>query len=294
VDVFRRRSPEEASILTAELRRAQISNAPARVPRIYHRGQHEAPRFLKPQRFLVLQRAHGRDGFELPVKGGGTHVHQAGQLFDFDGLVEMCPYPGHCLRDSLHTGIRLADLCDPATYRAAEQPDQNLIDHERREELGVHRLRHQLEQPRRSIDDVRVRLPYIEGAVVSRLRQTVRKHLRSQLSDLLGIEVDLESQVRLRVAGLRDLSSHGHIDRVHGDLRRSVAVDVLADHHAFRSLSDDAHGRPHEGMRQLRVRSGAADGVHTGGAQLEAPVVPGMSADVPGQPGDIGFFFVGG
>ena len=91
MDIFRRRSPEETAIFTAELRRAQISNATTRVPRIQHRGQHETPRFLKPQRFLLLQRAHGRDGFELPVKRGDAHVHQIGHLFDIDGLVEMCP-----------------------------------------------------------------------------------------------------------------------------------------------------------------------------------------------------------
>src|ERR1700682_2396189 len=38
----------------------------------------------------------------------------------------------------------MADLCDPAPHRTAEQADQNLVEHERREELCIDWLRRQL------------------------------------------------------------------------------------------------------------------------------------------------------
>ncbi len=42
------------------------------------------------------------------VERGNAHVRQLGQLFDPHGLREIGAQPGHCLRDSKHTGVRQA------------------------------------------------------------------------------------------------------------------------------------------------------------------------------------------
>src|SRR5579885_3611432 len=60
-----RRTSEEAAVFPAELGGAQISNALTRAASIHHRPEHEAPSFLEPQHFLILQRAHRGHSFEV-------------------------------------------------------------------------------------------------------------------------------------------------------------------------------------------------------------------------------------
>jgi len=91
MDVFRRRISEEASVLAGELRGAGVADAAARLSRVEHCGEHQAPGLLQAERFLVLQRTHAGHGFELPVKRRDAQVHEAGELPDVDGLIEVRP-----------------------------------------------------------------------------------------------------------------------------------------------------------------------------------------------------------
>src|SRR5215216_4351504 len=54
-DVLDWRTPEEAAVISTELRGAYIPHLPTRCARVRNRGQHQTPRLLKAQRLLVLQ-----------------------------------------------------------------------------------------------------------------------------------------------------------------------------------------------------------------------------------------------
>ena len=66
-----------------------IADALTRGTRVHHRRQHETPRLLQAQHFLIVQRAHRSDLLKVLMERGNTHVHQFGQLLDFHGLREV-------------------------------------------------------------------------------------------------------------------------------------------------------------------------------------------------------------
>ena len=74
-DVPGGRTPKEATVFSAELRRAQIPYLATRSRSIHRRRYQETPRLLKPQHLLKLQRAHRRDGLEVLVED--RHAHYA-------------------------------------------------------------------------------------------------------------------------------------------------------------------------------------------------------------------------
>src|SRR6516165_4498008 len=82
------RTAEEAAVLPAELRSAQIAHALARGA-VHHGREHQTSRLLQPQYFLVMQRAHRSDRLKVLVERGTTHVHSFGQVFNFHGLREV-------------------------------------------------------------------------------------------------------------------------------------------------------------------------------------------------------------
>src|SRR5262249_2920895 len=114
--------------------------------------------------------------------------------------------------------------------------------------------------------------------------QAVRIHLQDQLGDPVRVEVQPETEVRLGVAGSRNLAGDWQINGEDEHSRRVIFIDLLAEHHALRPLRDDAQGWARHGMYQVRVRSREANGVQTRDAQLKATVVRGVSADQSGQP----------
>ena len=63
----------------------------------------------------------------------------------------------------------VANLSDPAAEGRAQQTNQNLVDHERSEEIRILRPRHQVEQARDRVNDVVGRTADIESAIVRRL-----------------------------------------------------------------------------------------------------------------------------
>ena len=74
--------------------------------------EHQLPRLLQAQHFLIVQRAHRSDGLEVLVERGNTHVHQPGQVFDLHGLRDVVSQPGNGLRNSVHAGFCNTHLRD--------------------------------------------------------------------------------------------------------------------------------------------------------------------------------------
>jgi len=93
------------------------------------------------------------------MKRGDAHVHKRGELLDVDALIVVRAQPRHRFRDALHARIGLPDRRDAAAHRTAQQADQELVDHERREELRIGLPRHELEQARRGVEQLDIGLP---------------------------------------------------------------------------------------------------------------------------------------
>ena len=55
--------------------------------------QHQPASFIQSHSFLVLQRAHGRDGTKVVVKGRNAQSGFASQFLDFNGLAEVLLEP---------------------------------------------------------------------------------------------------------------------------------------------------------------------------------------------------------
>ena len=71
---------EATAVLTAELADALVPDLVSSSGRIQAIHQHAFPRGLKPQHFLVLQRAHGRQSAELMMKRGDAHACCVGEF----------------------------------------------------------------------------------------------------------------------------------------------------------------------------------------------------------------------
>ena len=136
-DAFGRRPSEQPRVLPAELRSAQVADSVTCVARVHLLEQHQAPGFVQPERLLVLERAHRGDRFETLVERRRAHVGRSGHLLDGDGLREISRIQATALADPVHSGLRLSDLGDTSTNRTAQQTDQDLVDHQRSEEIGV-------------------------------------------------------------------------------------------------------------------------------------------------------------
>ena len=137
----------------------------------------------------------------------------------------------------------LADLRDARADRTAQQANEDLVDDERREQLRVGGLGHQLDEARRRIDDRRRRLAHEHATAVLRARHAVRVDLQRQLRDLVRIEIELEREERLALAGPDDLAGDRQVDRVRDHARGVVRVDLAPEHDDLRALRDDAQGR---------------------------------------------------
>jgi hypothetical protein len=101
----------------------------------------------------MLQRAHRRHRLETLVERRRAHVGRSGHLLDGNRLLEMRVYPGHGLGNPMHSGLRLANLRDPRPDRRAQQPNYDLVDHERSEKRRVLGPSHRIEQSRHGLDD---------------------------------------------------------------------------------------------------------------------------------------------
>ena len=73
-DILTRRLTIEAAVLPTELRGTQVADALTGVRRVQALKQHQPARLMEPENLLILQRTHGRHGFEALMKGGRSHV----------------------------------------------------------------------------------------------------------------------------------------------------------------------------------------------------------------------------
>jgi hypothetical protein len=53
--------------------------------------------------------------------------------------------PGHRVGNPLHSGLRVSNLSDPSADGCAQQANQNLVDDQWPEEIGIFRVGHQFE-----------------------------------------------------------------------------------------------------------------------------------------------------
>ena len=93
------------------------------------------------------------------------------------------------------------------TDGAAQEPDQNLIHYQRGEEFGIAGMRQTLHHPGCGADNAGGDRRDVNGISLLSGRQTVGKHLQDHVGNLVRVEVQLESQIGIDMAGLRDLGS---------------------------------------------------------------------------------------
>ena len=113
-----------------------------------------------------------------------AHVCQVGQVVDRDRLSEVLAHPRDRLGDALDARLLLTHQRDTGADRTPQEANQDLVDHQRRQQFRVRGLRHQFDEPRRRVDDGCRRLAHAHAPGVARARHTVRVNLERQFGDL--------------------------------------------------------------------------------------------------------------
>jgi hypothetical protein len=86
-----------ALILTAKIRRVFITDAETGAGYVQIFAKHHTARFMKPELFLKLQRAHCRDALEMMVKSGNAHAEFARHILNLERLVNVFAELFDCL-----------------------------------------------------------------------------------------------------------------------------------------------------------------------------------------------------
>ena len=275
--------PNRRDVLPAELRSTQVADAVTRVARVHLLEQHQAPGFVQPERLLVLERAHRGDRFETLVERRRAHVGRSGHLLDGDGLGEMFAYPGHGLGDPVHSGLRLSDLGDTSTNRTAQQTNQDLVDHQRSEEVRVCRPGHQIQQSRHRVDDGVGRLPDVEPAIVRRLGDATRVDPRGQFGHARGNQIQLEPEKRVPPTGARHLAGDGQVHREEEHARGVVFEHFTAEHHDLGTLRHDAQRRSQRGVDGLGRYASTPQRIRPREAKRKHTIARSVARDRVGQ-----------
>ena len=180
---------------------------------------------------------------------------------------------------TVHAGFGKAHLCHPDTDGAPEQADENFVDHQRGEELGVRGLREALHKARGGVDNTCIERCNINGAPLLNWRQTLRKHFQNQPGDLAWIEVQPARKIRIGMAGAGDLRSHGQSHGEYQDSRGVVFESLLPGDCSLCALCDDAQGRHLEAVHALGIDARKAADVQAGNAQIKGAVVRCIGGD---------------
>src|SRR5208283_3852285 len=96
-DIAQWRVTEQAAVLSAELGGALITDLKRRSCSILIFGEHQSPRFIQTQPFLVLQRTHGCHCPKMMVEGRCTHIDLSREVIDTQRLCEVSLHPIDCL-----------------------------------------------------------------------------------------------------------------------------------------------------------------------------------------------------
>lgn len=75
------RRAERATVFTTELRGALLANLKGCARSIQPLREHQAPRFVQPQPFLVLQQIHAGHRSKMMMSGAGVHAGLSGEGF---------------------------------------------------------------------------------------------------------------------------------------------------------------------------------------------------------------------
>ena len=117
-DIAQWRIAKQTTVLSAELGGAFIADLKRRGCRILIFGEHQPPRFVQTQPFLVLQRAHGRHRPEMMVEGRCTHIDLRREVIDTQRLCEVTLQPIDCPRNLLTLTSRRRHLAQTRTLIA--------------------------------------------------------------------------------------------------------------------------------------------------------------------------------
>src|SRR5690606_17082690 len=112
------RLPEELLVLAVEIRRVIVADAEPGARRVHILREHKPTRLLHSQMFLVLQRAHGRDGPEVLVEAGLAHSDIAGNLLDAEWPVVLGPDPVDGPGDAVRGAAQHRQVAEPAALLA--------------------------------------------------------------------------------------------------------------------------------------------------------------------------------
>jgi len=97
----------------------------------------------------------------------------------------------------MHAGIRESDLCRAHAVGTAQQPDQYLFNHQRREQFGISRMRDELDEPYGRVEDLRICLIEIDCTGIRDTGQSKWRYLRYQLRDEMWIQIESKTEKRL-------------------------------------------------------------------------------------------------
>ena len=238
-DVPRRRATEKAGVLAAELRRTEIADLARRAPGVQHARQHQVSCLLQAEHLLVLQRRHVGDRLEVLVERRHAHVGQIGQVIERDGLREVLAHPRHGRGHATDARLLLADLRDTRAGRTEQQPDEDLVDDQRREELRL---------PGWAIESTRRAAASTMAVLVG---ATITPRLSFEPGTPCGNTFKVSSAILygsslstrrkwLAPAGLGDPAGEREMDGVRDEARGVVGMDLSPEHDALGALRDDA------------------------------------------------------
>ena len=138
---------EQAAVLPAELGWALIADLKRCGCRILIFGEHQPPRFVQTQPFLVLQRAHGRQRPKMMMEGRCTHIDLRCEVIDTQRPCEVTFQPIDCPCYLLALASRRGHLAQTSTLIAHKQTVKNFPLDDRRKDRNILRLIKQSDQP---------------------------------------------------------------------------------------------------------------------------------------------------
>src|SRR5574337_102618 len=121
-DIPQRWRTKHAAVLAAELRRALIADLECCTRCVLFFSEHQPPRFVQAQPFLVLQRAHCRHLPEVKMETRCAHVDLSCEVIDAERLCEVPLQPVDCPRYLIALTSRRRNLTETHTLIPQQSP----------------------------------------------------------------------------------------------------------------------------------------------------------------------------
>ena len=194
---------------------------------------------MKPEALLILDGCHPGRHLEVPMKNRRAHSSTLREVFDFEWLGVVFPYPGQRSSDLRLAAVDLRDLPKLGALRTLQEPEEDFaLDHR-----SHHRnLVGSIEKPHQSQESIlQFRLRRTDAKAAHVFRVIRGGHLKDEVRYLAWVEMEGDTKERFNAAGVGYPAKDRNFDRGNEIGARLVLQDVVATLDGLRALHDETH-----------------------------------------------------